>query len=333
MVTLLASFPSPPTDRLTIGPLTFRFYGLMIALGVMAAVEIGRRRWEAKGGDPDDIVKIATWAVPAGLVGARLYHVATDWKMYRGRWLHVPMIWEGGLGIPGGLILGVIVGVIVARRLGIDIRLALDAVIPGIPVAQAIGRLGNWFNQEIFGWPTDVPWAVEIAPEYRPARFVDSATFHPAFLYEGLWNIALALLLIRLDRSKKLKPGQILPLWIAGYGLGRFVVEGMRTDAASLIWGVRVNHWVSGIALVVGLVAFVWVGKTSVDGDVDPGDIESEVGEVLDGAVVAPVEVVGAGDGGGSLGGRGGEDVGETAADIGDDHVGSGERASPANDD
>ena len=341
MIQFLASIPSPPSDRISIGPLDFRFYGLMIALGVMAAVEMGRRRWEAVGGDEDDIVKIATWAVPAGLIGARLYHVTTDWKIYRGRWHEALYVWQGGLGIPGGLLLGVAVGVIVARRQKMNIRLVIDAVIPGIPVAQAIGRLGNWFNQEIFGKPTDVPWAVEIDEKFRPAEYITAPTFHPAFLYEALWNLALAGSLILIDRRKVLKPGQILPLWIVGYGVGRFIVEGIRIDDASLIWGIRVNHWVSGIAVVIGTIWFVWMGRTAPDsaesellgdgdtpdsaesellgdGDLDSSDVETEVGEVLDGLVVPAVEVVGTGDGGGSLGGSSSDDVGEAASDVGD---------------
>ena len=326
MLSFLASIPSPPSDRISIGPFDFRFYGLMIAFGVMAAVEIGRRRWDAKGGDPDDVVKIATWAVPAGLVGARLYHVATDWKSYQGRWIEALYVWKGGLGIPGGLLLGILVGVIIARGLNMNLRVAVDALIPGIPVAQAIGRLGNWFNQEIFGMPTDKPWGVEIDEAYRPTEFIDSPTFHPTFLYEALWNLALAGSLILIDRRKILKPGQILPLWVVGYGVGRFIVEGLRIDSASLIWGIRVNLWVSGIAIVGGLLWFVWMGKTAPDGpsarlpygDLDSLDVEPEVAEVLDGEVVAPVEVVGAGDSGGALGGSGGEDVGEAAPDVGD---------------
>jgi prolipoprotein diacylglyceryl transferase len=260
---VLASIPSPPSPYLEIGPLNLRFYGLMIALGVWAAIEIARVRWRARGGDPDQIYTIAKWAVPAGLIGARLYHVATDWRSYQGRWLDAFKIWEGGLGIPGGLLLGVLVGVWVARREGLDLREGADAIIPGIPVAQAIGRLGNWFNQEVFGGPTDLPWGLEIDPGRRPARYADEDTFHPTFLYEGLWNLALAGLLIWLDRRRVLRPGQILPLWVVGYGVGRFLVESVRIDAASLVLGVRVNHWVSAIAVIGGLVWFWWMGRTA----------------------------------------------------------------------
>jgi prolipoprotein diacylglyceryl transferase len=260
---LLASIPSPPSPVIDIGPLSLRWYGVMIALGVLVAVEIARRRWAAKGGDPDEIVAIAMWAVPAGLVGARLYHVLTDWRDYQGRWLDAVKIWEGGLGIPGGLAAGVLVGVWVAHRRGMDLRRAADAVVPAIPVGQAIGRLGNWFNQELFGGPTGLPWGLEIDPERRPARYADQATFHPAFLYEGLWNLGLAAWLVWLDRRHRVRPGQILPLWVAGYGVGRFLVESVRIDPASLVWGIRVNHWVAALAVVGGLIGFWWAGRTA----------------------------------------------------------------------
>jgi prolipoprotein diacylglyceryl transferase len=272
---VLGSIPSPPSDRIRIGPLTFRFYGLMIALGVLAAVEMGRRRWSVRGGDPDDIVEVAKWGVPAGLIGARIYHVLTDWKSYQGRWIESLYIWNGGLGIPGGLLLGVGVGVWYVRRRGWDVTAMADAIIPGIPVAQAIGRLGNWFNQEIFGPPTNLPWAVEIDPEYRPAAHEDSATFHPTFLYESLWNLALAGALVWAEKRKLLKPGQLLPAWIMGYGIGRFLVESVRRDAASSIWGIRVNHWVSGIAVAVGLLWLV-IGNRRL------AQAESGVDEALD---------------------------------------------------
>jgi len=233
----------------------------MIALGVLAGVEIGRRRWAAKGGESDDVVEIVKWALVAGLIGARMYHVATDWKAYRGRWLDVFKIWEGGLGIPGGLLLGVTVGIWYVKRRGWSVTDMLDAVIPGIPVAQAIGRIGNWFNQEIFGRPTDLPWGLEIEERFRPAEFADSPTFQPTFLYEGLLNLLIAASLIFADKKKWLKPGQILPLWIMMYGVARFFVESLRIDEASLIGGVRINHWMSGIAVATGLVWFLWIGK------------------------------------------------------------------------
>ena len=249
---IFAFLPSPSRGSIDLGFLDLRAYGMMIALGVVAAVWVAQKRWVAKGGHEDDITAIASWAVPAGLIGARVYHVATDWKRYQGSWGDAVKIWEGGLGIPGGLAAGIIVGVLVARKRGISPSGILDAVIPSLPIAQAIGRLGNWFNQELFGGPTDLPWGLKIDEAHRPTEFMDVATFHPTFLYEGLWNLALAWFLMRVDARRVLKPGHLLGLWIFGYGLGRLWVETLRIDHASLIAGVRVNIWLSMIALAAG---------------------------------------------------------------------------------
>ena len=250
--TLWASIPSPTSSSLIIGPLELRAYGLMIALGAFIAVAWSQRRLKARGGDPEIVSTIALWAIPAGLVGARLYHVLTDWRSFRGRWEDVPAVWQGGLGIPGGLIVGVVVGALVARRRGLGMGLALDVIVPTLPVAQAVGRLGNWFNQEVFGRPSNLPWALEIDATHRPAEYATSTTFHPTFLYEGLWNVALALALVGVERRRILRPGYIVALWVAGYGLGRLWIEALRADPASLLVGVRVNIWMALLAIVVG---------------------------------------------------------------------------------
>ncbi len=262
MAGLLGALPSPSTNSLSIGPLELRAYGLMIALGALTAVAWSRRRQAARGGDPEDMSTIALWAVPAGLVGARLYHVATDWRSFQGRWEDVPALWQGGLGIPGGLMAGVAVGVLVARRLGMSMAGAMDVMVPTIPVAQAIGRWGNWFNQEVFGRPTDLPWALEIDAAHRPLGYSGAATFHPTFLYEGLWNVALAVFLVRIERRGVLRPGYLVGLWVFGYGLGRLWVEALRVDQASLIVGVRVNIWMALAAIVVGAVV-TWTGRAT----------------------------------------------------------------------
>ncbi len=262
MVGLLGALPSPSTNSLSIGPLELRAYGLMIALGALTAVAWSRRRQAARGGDPEDMSTIALWAVPAGLVGSRLYHVATDWRSFQGRWEDVPALWQGGLGIPGGLMAGVAVGVLVARRRGLSMAGAMDVMVPTIPVAQAIGRWGNWFNQEVFGRPTDLPWALEIDAAHRPLGYSGAATFHPTFLYEGLWNVALAVFLVRIERRGVLRPGYLVGLWVFGYGLGRLWVEALRVDQASLIVGVRVNTWMALAAIVVGAVV-TWTGRAT----------------------------------------------------------------------
>ncbi|MBU39471.1 MAG: prolipoprotein diacylglyceryl transferase [Acidimicrobiaceae bacterium] len=261
----LASIPSPSSSSFHIGPIELRAYGLMIALGVLVAIWWCQKRWENKGGKAEEISEIMIWAVPFGLIGARLYHVITDWRSFRGRWEDVPAIWQGGLGIPGGLILGVIVGVGIAKKKGINTAKILDAVIPSIPIAQAIGRWGNWFNQELFGKPTELPWALEIDVQHRPKNFITESTFHPTFLYEAVWNVLLAFLLARCDRARLLKPGRLIGLWILGYGLGRLWVESLRIDNASLIFGVRVNIWMSLVAVVSGLLIVASGRERSVD--------------------------------------------------------------------
>ena len=274
LATLLASIPSPPGRSIGIGPLQLRAYGLAIATGVIVAVWIAQRRFARTGGDPDAIASIAGWAVPAGLVGARLYHVATDYRRFQGDWWRVVRVWEGGLGIPGGLLAGVVVGVVVARRRGIDVPTLLDACAPAIPVAQAIGRLGNWFNQELYGRATDLPWAVRIDRENRPDGMEDVATYHPTFLYEALWNLALAALLVRLGRSGRLRGGQVFVLYVAGYALGRLWVEALRIDPASRVLGLRVNIWTSLVALAAAAVVFAVRARRAPAGPVDgpPGE-------------------------------------------------------------
>jgi prolipoprotein diacylglyceryl transferase len=258
-----SSIPSPPDGSVHLGPLELRAYGLAIAVGVVVAVVFAQRRWRHAGGDPADISSLATWAVPAGVVGARGWHVLTDWQTFRGRWWEVVAIWEGGLGIPGGLLVGVAVGVHVARRRGLPVGRLLDAVAPAIPIAQAVGRLGNWFNQELYGRPTDLPWGLEIDPEERPARFVGEDTFHPTFLYEALWNLALAGLLVRVGRRFRLRDGQLFVLYVGGYALGRLWVEALRVDPASRLLGLRVNIWTSVAALAAAVVVVIARSRSS----------------------------------------------------------------------
>lgn len=268
VLALLASIPSPSSN--SIGP--FRAYGLMIGLGVLAAIEITARRWRARGGDPNDIWSIALWAVPAGLIGSRLYHVITDWKTYFGEGgepIEALYIWRGGLGIPGGIILGTAVGAYVAYRKGMRLPPALDCVAPAFPVAQAIGRIGNYFNQEVFGRPTDLPWGLEIDPIHRPDRYLTAETFHPTFLYEGLWNLALAAFLVWFDRKRVVRPGNLFAMYVGGYALGRLWVEALRADEASLVFGIRVNIWVSLLAIVGALVVFAVRGFARRADDTD----------------------------------------------------------------
>ncbi len=244
-----ASIPSPSTGTLEIGPLSLNVYGLMIALGVIAGVWLFGRRLEEKGiGTREDANAIALWGVIAGVIGARLYHVLTDWERYQDNLGDIVKVWEGGLGIPGGMLAGLLVGGYVAHKRGIPLGAGLNAVAPALPLAQAIGRWGNYFNQELYGRPTDLPWALEIdeAPGYPPGT-----TFHPTFLYESLWNFALCGLLLWIDRRYRPAGGRLLAMYVLGYGVGRFWIEGLRIDPADELGGLRWNQWVS-IALIVG---------------------------------------------------------------------------------
>jgi prolipoprotein diacylglyceryl transferase len=254
----IAAIPSPPFNAIHIGRFQFRFYGLMIGLGAAAAIAVAGRRWEARGGRPSDISALAVWAIPAGLIGARAYHVITDPELFRGRWLHVFAIWEGGLGIPGGLLAGVVTGVVIARRRGLAIGPLLDVVAPALPLAQAVGRLGNWFNQELYGRPTGLPWGLRIDPAHRPPGFEQVATYQPTFLYEALWNLALIAVLLWIERHRRLRPGRLFALYVGGYALGRLWVESLRIDHANTILGLRVNIWVSVVTIAAVAAFFAW---------------------------------------------------------------------------
>ena len=245
------SIPSPSRNSIGLGDFRIRAYGLMIALGVVLGVKLAQRRWLLVGGREEEIASLAAWAVPAGIVGARAYHVATDWRSFRGHWLDVVKIWEGGLGIPGGLVAGVGVGYLLARHRGLRIDALLTAVVPAIPLAQAIGRLGNWFNQELFGRPTTLPWALRIDPGHRPVGYAQVATFHPTFLYEALWNLMLMSVLIVLTSRTAWARERVLALYVLGYGIGRLGVESLRIDHASVVLGMRINIWISLLAIAV----------------------------------------------------------------------------------
>ena len=258
---MLASIPSPSDGVFNIGPLAIHAYGMMIALGVVAAVWLaGRRMEKADVGTRDDMSSIAMWAVGAGVIGARLYYIVTDksqpWKE-PSRWLK---IWEGGLGIPGGLLAGVLVGVWAIKRRGLSVPGVLTAAVPAIPLAQAIGRLGNWWNQELFGRPTTLPWGLEIDDKNLPAGYASGTLFHPTFLYEALWNLVLCGLLILIDRRMKLRPGRLLAVYVAGYFTGRFWIEGLRIDPANSGGGLRLNQWVS-VFVVVAAVLYLFIDR------------------------------------------------------------------------
>ena len=255
LAALPASIPSPSGSGISIGPLNLRMYGLMIALGVIAAVWLCGRLFEEKGiGTKDDAGSIAMWGVIAGVIGSRLYHVATDWDRFSDDLGAIPRIWEGGLGIPGGIAAGVLAGAYQAKRRGVDPLMGLTCAAPSIALAQAIGRWGNWFNQELFGRATDLPWALEIDDDHLPSGYPSGTTFHPTFLYESLWNLGLCGVLLWVDRRFRLGPGRLFAVYLIGYGAGRFWIEGLRIDPASEVAGLRWNQWVAVAAIAAGAI-------------------------------------------------------------------------------
>lgn len=254
--------PSPPSAlaQLSLGPLTIHAYALCIIAGIVVATLMTERRWTARGGAPGQVLDVILWAVPFGIVGGRLYHVVSSPDAYFGPGgdpLLALQIWRGGLGIWGAISLGALGAWIGCRRNGIRFAPFMDAVAPGLLVAQAIGRFGNWFNQELFGRPTDLPWGLQIDVANRPVGFEDAATFHPTFLYEALWCLAAAALLVAWDRRTRQGHGRVFWGYVVLYTLGRVWIETLRIDPAEQVLGLRLNVWTSVLILALGLIALV----------------------------------------------------------------------------
>ena len=255
-----AFIPSPPAGVWELGPIPIRAYALLIVIGIVVAVWLGNKRYLARGGRPGLITDIAIWAVPFGIVGGRLYHVITDAQLYfgpDGRGLAAAFrIWDGGLGIWGAVTLGALGAWIGAKRAKVALPPIADAIAPGIALAQAIGRFGNWFNQELFGAPTTLPWALEIDPTHRPTGYESFSTFQPTFLYESLWLLGIVAVLIWADRRFEMGHGRVFALYVALYCVGRLWIESLRIDTANSILGLRLNIWT---ALLVGIGALIYL--------------------------------------------------------------------------
>jgi prolipoprotein diacylglyceryl transferase len=255
----LAFIPSPGTGTLDLGPLTIHMYGLTLLVAIAACILLTGYRWVRRGGDWDLVLKVAVWGVAAGIVGARAYHDITSWnEVSSPKWKGVFAVWEGGLGVWGGIFLGCVVGAIVVRREGARVRDMMDAVAPGLLLAQGIGRWGNWWNQELYGKPTDLPWGLKIDPEHRVAGYEDHATFHPTFLYEFVYDLIGVGLLLALDRLYRFKPPALFALYVSYYTAGRFCEELLRIDPAHEFAGLRLNAWVSLVVFVCSTAFFVW---------------------------------------------------------------------------
>ena len=259
---LLASIPSPSTGELELGPLTLHAYGFMLLLAIVSAAALAGTLWTRRGGDWDLVLRVAMWGVAGGIVGARLYHVLTSWSEIDDPKLRgIFEIWEGGLGIWGAIGGGFLAGAIVIRRSGESLPEFMDVAGPGILLAQAIGRWGNYFNQELFGVPTNRAWGLEIDPENRPDEYLESDTFHPLFLYESLWNLLGVVVLLVLRAKTRIRPPGIFFLYVAWYTFGRFFLELIRTDEAHEFLGLRLNNWVSLVLFVLAVVGFVWAQR------------------------------------------------------------------------
>jgi prolipoprotein diacylglyceryl transferase len=258
---VLASIPSPPSNGFHVGPLFVHAYGVAYIVAVLAAIALTTARWESRGGRRDLVQEVALWGFPAGLIGGRLYFLATSWNEVPRHWWGPFAIWQGGLGIWGGIAGGTLAGLWVLRRRGADIPQFLDAAAPGLLVAQAIGRVGNYFNQELFGGPTSLPWGLKIDAAHRPAHYAQYTTFHPTFLYELVWNLALAGALVWLGRRGRIRAPGLFALYVAGYSGFRIFEELLRVDPAHHILGLRLNFFVATILCATGLAWFARIQR------------------------------------------------------------------------
>jgi prolipoprotein diacylglyceryl transferase len=267
-VALLASIPSPSSGEVSVGGVALHAYGVMLLLGILAATWLTGYRWTRRGGDWDLVFRVAMWGVAGGVIGARLYHVVTSWsEVPDPKWQGVFEIWEGGLGIWGGIAGGVIAGAWVVHRSGNSVFAFMDAVAPGLLLAQAIGRWGNYFNQELFGKPTDLPWGLEIAVQNRPQEYISEPTFHPLFLYESIWNLLGVAVLLLVDRRFRIRAPGLFALYVAWYTAFRMYEETLRVDPAHEYFGLRLNFYVAAALFVLAIVTFVWSQRRGEEPD------------------------------------------------------------------
>jgi prolipoprotein diacylglyceryl transferase len=266
--------PSPPVNGFHIGALDIHVYGLMYVVAIALAYIITSRRWQAQGGHPDLVGDVALWSVPAGIVGGRMYFDLTTPKYIPPHWWGPFAVWEGGLGIWGGIALAAAVGIWRLRRHGANVPLFMDAVAPALLVAQGIGRIGNYFNQELFGGPTSLPWGLEISPAHRPPGYARYTTFHPTFLYELIFDMALAAALVWLGHHRGIRPPGLFALYVTGYSAFRIFEESLRVDPSEHFLGLRLNFYVASALTLFGLGWFIWTqrrAKAPVNSAVEAG--------------------------------------------------------------
>jgi prolipoprotein diacylglyceryl transferase len=258
-VTFLASIPSPHNGTVDVGPFQIHLYGVMLLLAIAASVALTGYRWVKWGGDWDLVFRVAVWGVAFGIVGARLYHDLTSWSEVKAidAWWAPFAVWKGGLGVWGGILFGVLAGAWIVHRSGNSVRLFMDAVAPGLLLAQGIGRWGNWFNQELYGKPTSLPWGLKIDEAHRGA-YIQYLTFHPTFLYEFIWDIVGVVVLLLVDRRFRIRRPGLFALYVSWYCFGRFFEELLRIDPAHEYFGLRLNAYVSIVGFVISTAFFIW---------------------------------------------------------------------------
>lgn len=256
---MIAAIPSPSQNVLELGPLTIHFYGILIAMGVIVAIVVSKKRYERFGGSGKLFESVAIWAIVIGFLGARAGYVVTHTARFEGRPWAMFFIWEGGLALYGGLLFGALAVIYLINGRGGDAFAFADAVAVGVPLAQAIGRWGNYFNQELFGTPSDLPWALIIHPGHRPAGFRQFETFHPTFLYESLWNVLILVpVILWLEKRSKLAKGASIGVYIVMYSFIRFTMELLRTDTTFRLFGMSRNGWISVAAFIGGWIWIYW---------------------------------------------------------------------------
>jgi prolipoprotein diacylglyceryl transferase len=262
MPAVLGYIPSPSSGVLHLGPVTIHLYGLTLLAAILCCVWLTTVRWKRAGGESDLVFRVTVWGVAFGVIGARAYHDVTSWnEVPTPKWKGVFEVWHGGLGVWGGILLGTIAGVLVVRRAGVSAAAFLDAVAPGLLLAQGIGRIGNWWNQELYGKPTTLPWGLKIDLAHRaglPLQYLNAKAYHPTFLYELLWDLAGVVLLLRIAKRRTIRPPALFALYVAYYCFGRFFEELLRIDPSHHLAGLRLNAWVSVILFLASGLFFVW---------------------------------------------------------------------------
>jgi prolipoprotein diacylglyceryl transferase len=253
----LGFIPSPSVNGFHLGPLFIHVYGLMYVVAITLAIIITRRRWRAVGGNPDLVGDVAIWAVPAGIIGGRIYFDITTPADIPHQWWGIFAVWSGGLGVWGGIAAGAAAGIWRVKRAGADAGLFANAIAPALLVAQAVGRIGNYFNQELFGKPSGLPWALQISVAHRPAGYLTDRTFQPSFLYELIFDLALAAFLVWLGHHRRIRPWGLFALYVTGYSAYRIFEETIRIDSSEHFLGLRLNFYVATILTLFGIVWFI----------------------------------------------------------------------------